>query len=205
MSNIIQKKSSKNLPIPDDLYPVIIGIALGDAHIYRNKTENASLHIEQAYKKEEYLNHLYDLLKDFCKSQPVIRARTDKRSGEVHQSIRFTTRQLPCFTQLHDLFYNNGTKIVPLNIEDLITSVCLAYWAMDDGGKAGSGFHYNTHSFSLSEVQMLSSALLNKFGLINTIQSSKNGHRIYITSKSMNNFRTLVKPHFQASMLYKLD
>lgn len=76
---------------------------------------------------------------------------------------------------------------------------------MDDGGKAGSGFHYNTQSFSLSEVQMLSSVLLNKFGLINTIQSHKNGYRVYITSKSMDNFRNLVKPHFHASMWYKLD
>lgn len=76
---------------------------------------------------------------------------------------------------------------------------------MDDGGKAGSGFHYYTHSFSLKEVEMLSGILLNKFGLINTIQSNKNGYRIYISSKSIHTFRTLVEPHFHSSMLYKLD
>jgi len=52
LNDKIASKPSKSLPIPDELYPVIVGIALGDAHIYRNKTENASLHIEQTYKKE---------------------------------------------------------------------------------------------------------------------------------------------------------
>lgn len=194
-----------NLPVSDDLFKIIVGLVLGDVHIYRNKTENASLHIEQSLKKEEYLNHLYDLLKNFCESQPVIRTKTIKRSGTTHQSIRFTTRQLVCFTELHNLFYFNGTKIVPLNIESYIAPVSLAYWAMDDGSKAGEGFHFNTHGFTLEGVNMLSSILLNKFNLINTIHSQERGYRLYITSKSMDLFRFLVKPHFHDSMLYKLD
>jgi len=203
VNNKVVSRSSNNLPLSDDLFQMIIGLTLGDAHIYRNKTENASLHIEQSIKKEDYLNHLYDLLKGYCKSQPVIRTRTDKKTGDTHQSIRFTTRQLVCFTQIHDLFYINGVKIIPLNIKSHITPISLAFWAMDDGSKAGSGFHFN--SFILKEVKLLSDILLNKYNLINTIQSHKNGYRLYISSKSMELFKTLVKPYFHSSMMYKLD
>src|SRR5574338_898809 len=80
LNNKIISKPSKDITIPDNLYQVIIGITLGDAYIFRHKTENASFHIEQSYKNEKYLNHLYDLLKDYCKSQPVIRTRVDKKN-----------------------------------------------------------------------------------------------------------------------------
>jgi len=66
--NKVLEKSSSSLPLPDYLYQVIIGITLGDAHIFRHKTENASFHIEQSNDKKEYLDHLYDLFKDYCKS-----------------------------------------------------------------------------------------------------------------------------------------
>jgi hypothetical protein len=156
------------------LRPVSIGLILGDAHVFRNKTENASLHIEQSIKKEEYLLHLYELFKDYCKSAPVSRNRIDKNIGNSYSAIRFTTRQLSCFTQLHELFYVNKVKIVPrgpgigldsrtLNIEELLTPVSLAYWAMDDGSKQNKGFHFNTHGYKLEQVELLSKALLNKF------------------------------------------
>ena len=199
------KKSADYPPLSDNLLQIIVGLTMGDAHIYRNKTENASIHIEQSLHKEDYTNHLYDLLKDYCKSKPVIRSRTIKKTGNTHQSIRFTTRQLVCFTELHNMFYDKGIKIVPSNIEQLLTPVGLAYWAMDDGNKTGSGFHLNTHSFTFQEVEFLSNILRSKFNLINSIQSHKNGYRLYIYSKSMESFRDLVKPYFHITMMYKLQ
>jgi len=42
------KKSSDYLPLYYNLLQIIVGLTMGDAHIYRNKTENASIHIEQS-------------------------------------------------------------------------------------------------------------------------------------------------------------
>lgn len=192
-------------PLPPKLFEIAVGLILGDVHIYRNKKENASLHIEQSIKKKEYLLHLFELFEDYCKSTPVTRTRVDKKTGNDNSAIRFTTRQLSCFTQLHELFYVNKVKIVPINIEELLTSVSLAYWAMDDGNKQGKGFHFNTNSYTLEEVELLSKVLLNKFNLNNSIHPHKNGYRIYIKSNSMNQFRLLVLPYFHSSMLYKLE
>jgi hypothetical protein len=33
------------------------------------------------------------------------------------------------------MFYPNGKKIVPLDIEEHLTEIGLAFWIMDDGGK----------------------------------------------------------------------
>lgn len=148
---------------------------------------------------------MFELFKDYCKSTPVTRNRVNKKTGSNNSTIRFTTRQLSCFTQLHELFYVNKVKIVPINIEEILTPVSLAYWAMDDGSKQGKGFHLNTYNYTLEEVQLLSKVLLTKFNLNNSIHSHKNGHRIYIKSNSMNTFKSLVFPYFHSSMLYKLE
>jgi len=40
---------------------------------------------------------------------------------------------LPCFNDLHNLFYPEGKKVVPSIIGDILTSKGLAYFLMDDG------------------------------------------------------------------------
>lgn len=146
--------------------------------------------------------HLYDLFKEYYKSPPTTRVRILK--GKPIETIRFTSRQKSCFTQLHILFYSTGKKIVPLNIGEFLTPMGLAYWAMDDGNKQGSGFHLNTHGFTQEEVNLLSKVLLEKFNLINSIQYHNNGYRIYIFTESINKFRILVIEHFHESIKYKL-
>jgi hypothetical protein len=123
----------------------------------------------------------------------------NKKTDNVYSASRFVTRELSNFVLYHNLFYFNGKKIVPKNIIDLFTSISLSYWAIDDGGKAGSNFHFYTHSFSFIEVEILSNMLTNKFNLKNTIQPNKNGYKIYIWSESMKSFRSLVELNFHSS------
>jgi hypothetical protein len=193
-------------PLPPHLFEIAVGLILGDVYIYRNKSENASLHVEQSINSKDYLLHLYDLFKDYTTSnKPIIRTRINKISGNFYSSSSFAAWQLSCFTQIYCLFYQDGRKIVPRHAGHRLTSVGLAYWAMDDGNKQGSGFHLNTQAFTLEEVELLSNVLINKFGIQNTIQHHKNGYRIYILSKSMESFKFLVKPYFHNSMIYKLN
>ena len=79
---------------------------------------------KQGVVHKEYLEHLYELFKDYCLSEPKI---------SKDNSIRFHTRSLQCFNEFYDLFYFEGKKAVPLNIGELLTSVGLAYWIQDDG------------------------------------------------------------------------
>jgi hypothetical protein len=44
---------------------------------------------------------------------------------------------MPCFNYYHSLFRSSRAKIIPSNINRILTPLGLAYWAMDDGGYDG--------------------------------------------------------------------
>jgi hypothetical protein len=100
---------------------------------------------EQGFDHLKYLNHLYDLFESYCPSVPSISNRLPhKTKGSVYTRITFLTDCLPCFKELHELFYPLGKKIVPANIGDLLTPLGLAYWLCDDGS-----FHKSRRSVTL--------------------------------------------------------
>jgi hypothetical protein len=129
--------------------------------------------------------------------------------GKTHKSIYFYTLTYGSFNYFQSLFYNDNTKFVPSNIQDLLTARGLAYWAMDDGSPERSGFILSTNSFKLVEVELLIQALENKFGLVCSVQSRiANGrlvHLIYIKSESWKLFKSLIEPYVIKHFAYKLQ
>ena len=95
--------------------------------------------------REHHLNyfyHIFDLFKPFINRDYKLKSRSfiDKRTNKKYSSILFNTLTLPCFNYYRNLFYvpldtNNADivgktkykKIVPLNINQLITPRGLAY------------------------------------------------------------------------------
>jgi hypothetical protein len=47
--------------------------------------------------------------------------KPDPRTGKVYKSMYFRTLSFSCLKIFHDLLHKNKTKIVPLNIRDLLT------------------------------------------------------------------------------------
>lgn len=84
-----------------------------------------------------------------------------------------------------------------------LDSRALAYWAMDDGAYAQSGFYLHTKGFTFSEVYMLAGMLHYLFNLNCSVQTHEKKPVIYIKADSMAKFKNLVIPHFHTSMLYK--
>lgn len=127
--------------------------------------------------------------------------RTAERKKSNTYSVYFTTRQLTSITELHNLFYKDNKKIVPLNIGSLLTEISLAYWVMDDGDNHKSGYILNTSGFTLEDVKLLQVVLYDNWGLQISIHSR---NRLYINSNSKNKFLNLIKPYLHHSMLYKI-
>lgn len=208
MTNI-QKDS---FSISPDIQDIIIGISLGDLNINR-QGKNARLRFKQSLVHKGYIYHLFDLFSSYSNMKELKHNEyLDKRTNKVYTFIVFYTYSLPCFNYYHELFYVDGVKRIPLNIEDLLSPQALAYWAMDDGFKLSSGFSLCTQSFFKEEVELLSKALKDKFDINTTIQiikpktiRNKESYMIYIRTNSMNNFKSLVRPYFHRSMTYKLD
>jgi hypothetical protein len=77
---------------------------------------------------------VYELFEHYCSNAPKItNLGPDKRTGKVYNNIWFNTYSLPCFVEFYNLFYPDGKKIVPSNLEVLFTPLSLAYWISDDG------------------------------------------------------------------------
>lgn len=91
----------------------------------RIRFTNTSLHFKQSSINHAYILHLYTLFHKYCNFSP--RIRDAKLKDNIHQSSYFDTLTYPAFNYYHELFYKDKRKIVPLNIQDLLTARGLAY------------------------------------------------------------------------------
>ncbi|RPB06261.1 hypothetical protein P167DRAFT_497959, partial [Morchella conica CCBAS932] len=81
------------------------------------------LRVDHAYPEQEsYVLSIHTLFSPLIGMEPVINVRKpDPRTGKVYKSMYFRTLSFSCLNIFHDLFYKNKTKVVPLNIGDLLT------------------------------------------------------------------------------------
>lgn len=192
------------------LKEILIGVILGDVNICKQKTSvNARLKFDQGTVHKDYLLHLFELFSDYCSMVPktIIRA-PDNRTGKEYSNIFFSTRSLPCFLELYNLFYPAGSiKIVPLNIAELLTPIGLAYWICDDGlwDKHCRRVVLCTDSFTLKEVNLLIKVLNDKFDLKCFLYNNGTGFRIIIPPYSISALQTLLAPVMPAMMRHKIN
>jgi len=168
---------------------------------------NARAIFLQSLAQSALIYDLYNHFKEFTASPPKIQSSLIKETGNTRYNLSFSTRTLPCFNELYNLFYRNRVKVVPSNIEELLTPLSIAYWIMGDGSWGGHGVKLHTNNFTKSEVQFLSKVLRNKFKFspsVYIINKVKSQCIIYIPSKDVENLKSLVVPYMLPSFLYKL-
>lgn len=121
--------------IPTSKRSVFIGIILSDASIQKvNKGGNARLQFKQKYSQFEYFYSVFFQLSHYCSKAPYVTKAL--LHNKVHYGLGFTTRSLPCISELYDLFYPatglepcfmlrkegvRSKKIIPDNLYDLLT------------------------------------------------------------------------------------
>jgi len=114
---------------------------------------------------------------------------------------------------LHSFWYKEikgkYIKVLPLNIEEILTPLGLAHWIMGDGYFADGTVKICTDNFTRLEVLKLIEIVDKKLGIKSTInkRTNPNGNikwRIRISKLSMEKLIKLVIPYFIPEMLYKL-
>ncbi|MEN9582283.1 MAG: intron-encoded endonuclease I-SceI [Candidatus Parcubacteria bacterium] len=176
---------------------LIIGSILGDGYVRIIKgRKNAFLEINHSFKMKEYVDWKYEILKNIVISPPKMRKGNGNRIA-----YRFFTRQHPEITELFNLFYVNGKKVIP-HID--LDEISLVVWYMDDGSKCGSSNYYlNTQQFTLEDQNKLLKFLKDK-----NIEARLNKDKIYwrirILMSSVPNFMNLVSNHIISSVQYKI-
>ena len=158
---------------------------------------DAFLEINHSAKAKDYIDYKFNKLKRICESAPKERTTNNDR-----HAYRFFTKQHKDLTTLYGLFYKNGRKIIPKNLE--LDTISIAIWYMDDGSKSrNSDVYLNTQQFSLTDQRKLLNCL-RKFGINARLNKDKKYYRIRILKESIKNFMSIVAPHMAPSMKYKL-
>jgi hypothetical protein len=203
---LLSQAERKNFSLTADLRGIMVGLLLGAAHAQK-RSRNTNIFFEQSIVRKDYLMHLYELFKLFCISEPKLSVRApSKIRGNVYSSLRFQTMALPCFNEFHELFFQQGPKIIPLNIKDLFTPLTLAYWICDDGtfDNKTQAIILCTECFNLEGVKLLQDVLVDKFKLNCTLNTRGSGHRIRIHKKSIPAVQALLKDVMPPMMMYKI-
>ena len=127
------------------MHQVVIGTILGDGYLY----PRGILQVEHAKKDQQYILWKHKIMGSVVSGPLSEVKRLDKRNNKNYYSYRFYTK--PVFSQYRTLFYPNGKKIVPNNVDQLLnTPLALATLFMDDGGKGGNtpkGMVFNFSGF----------------------------------------------------------
>lgn len=189
-------------------YSVVVGVLLSDGWLTLSteKSLNVRLGLKQSLAKSSYVLFVFNLLSHYCVSAPSLTSST--RAGKLLYGLLLFTRSLPCFTELYSLFYYNKTKVIPVNIYDLLTPAALAHLIMGDGESRTSGLVLCTNSFTLQDVVRLMNVLIIRYRIQCVLrlkqQNKKTEYQIYIRQSSMPILRSIVTPYMHPSMYYKL-
>ena len=186
--------------IPVHLHSILLGVLLSDGWLYKNKSGKTLFALKQT--NFEYLWLVYTNFSHYCRSLPITTKTTVK--GKIFTSVMFATRVYPCFTEWYHLFYQEGKKVVPLDLYNMLTYEALAHWIMGDGTKVYKGLTLQTQSFTVKECVFIISILIHKFNLKCSLHMQKNQPTIYISSKSMEKLRPLILPYICSTMRYKI-
>jgi len=208
-----EKKRLKNFQrrrfsLTKDLQEILIGLLLGDVCAQKRSIKgNTNIHFEQSIIHKDYIFYLFELFKDYCRSKPKVSDRLpDKRTGKIYTRVQFTSYCLPCFNELYYMFYNKGKKIVPLNIEELLTPLGLAFWICDDGtfDKKHKYIRLATNAYTLQEVDLLLNVLKTKFKLNCYYIKDGSGYVITINAKSVLDLQVILNPIMPIMMKHKI-
>jgi hypothetical protein len=98
-------------------------------------------------------------------------------------------------------------KILPSNIEFILTPIALANFIMSDGSfhKTTHIFRFCTNNFTKQEVQLLSTAIYNRYSIESKLEHArKEQYMLRIRKTQVPKLREVVKPYIIPSMLYRI-
>lgn len=195
----------EKLKLSKEQREVIVGLALGDAHLESWNGQVARIKVEQSEAHKAYVMHLYQLLQEWVRTPP--RRKCVRSRGTESWNWWFQSLSHGAFRFYWHQFYQDGRKCIPALIHHWLTPRALAYWYMDDGSiksAQSKAVLFNTQGYTQQEVMRLCNVLKVLYNLKAKPRKQKEGHQIFISGESYDDFGALVRPFLIPEMLYKL-
>ena len=174
---------------------ILVGSLLGDGYIH----PLGKMCFEQAENQYGYLLWKYSELKNFAYPKIAKVSRFDKRSGKYTHSYRFFLKQY--FQSWRQIWYPEGAKRIPNNIEGWFTPLSLAVWYMDDGHyDKGKSALFSSENFCQADLRKMQD-ILSKWNLETSLSKS---NRLRVLHSSISHFIKLTSPYIMSDMRYKI-
>ena len=205
----LRKYKNETMKITKKQKTIIYGLILGDGYLQKTGKKNSRLRLEHSAKQKDYILWKYNQLKNIFADKPKKIVRTHPSNGKQYSYYRLQSNSSPLFGKLQKLFYKNGKKIIPDNIEkNLNFGLTLAVWFMDDGYyyQRDKSAHIYLPQISKSDQNKLLKCLKNNFQLSGKIycRPDKKSCQVNFTGKDKEKLFKIINPYVISSLKYKL-
>lgn len=179
---------------------ILVGNLLGDGSLQKVNA-NASFSFTQSRQRAGYVRWLKNRLEPFVSPRGIAFATQTypyKGKQKISYIVRFFTHCHPIFTQFHKLFYPQGKKIVPGNIQELLTPLGLAMWYADDGSNSDKRYYtgLNSQGFDRNSLDLLTATLKDKFQ-VEVGEGAQSPGLLVVRAASKPRFFDIVTPYLQ--------
>jgi hypothetical protein len=202
IETICRTERHEVLPISGRLRSVLVGSMLGDGRI--SKSTHVARYMENhAEDQRDYLEWKSKEWGSWV--QLGLRPVTWTLQDEEYDGWRFETVSHATMLSWHELFYPEpGPKQLQPQMVDLVDTLALAIWFMDDGSAAW----WPVITFGMkSESREVAQSIFRKFSLNPRWAPGQGntGQFIFEGEDQAHLFISLVKPHMPECMLHKLN
>lgn len=206
MMGIMDADNAEGSRLPDvefspDEEAVLIGTLLGDGCLALHG-RNARLHVKHKAAHRALAEFKHGTFSRFVSMD--LHEFDQRLGGKRYPCVQFATRTHPLFTSWRRRFYSGRRKIVPHDISSLLTPLATTVWFMDDGSADRTGVTLQTHCYTCDEVELLRTAMSERFDIVATIRQNKGHAILYIGKSQVPKLRSLVQPHVLVDLEYKL-
>jgi len=185
---------------------ILFGTILGDGYLQKTGEKNSRLRLEYGFKQKEYLFWKVEKLRQLFQGKPVYLERFHPLTRKTYKYWRHQSQSTPYLGKLQKLFYPEGKKKIPDNLEEYISPLMLAVWYMDDGYyylRDKCSYLY-LGNVSEKEANIVSLAILKKFDIQTKVKQKKKGFAIYFSRIECEKLKLLIKSHIISYFSYKI-
>ncbi|MDO8657294.1 MAG: LAGLIDADG endonuclease [Candidatus Levybacteria bacterium] len=189
-----------------DQKSILFGIILGDGYLQSTGKNNARLRLEHGYQQKEYLFWKIEKLHQLFQGKPVYLERVHPLTKKTYKYWRHQSQSTPYLGKIRKLFYPEGKKMIPDNLEEYINPQMFAVWYMDDGYyylRDKCGYLY-LGNVSEKEANVVSLAIFKKFNIQSKVKQKKKGFAIYFPRTQVEKLKLLIKNHIIDYFNYKI-
>ena len=185
---------------------LLIAMAIGDGYL----TKTGQLEIGHSVKQLDYLNYKLNLIKSFCKPDP-INCKTNKYNYVLH---RFSTKTYSFLKVLRRVLYKDGKKTISRKLLNRLSPKEIAIWWMDDGSMSKK-INKNTGNinglvFTLStcttkeQNQIIIDWFREEYNIIFGQRKMKDNYALICGTKEGKKLSFLLKDYIIPSLQYKI-